>query len=174
MNLTELANKYKTDKGTEHSRGNGAHGYTGFYQSLFQHMQDRPLKLLEIGAAEGASLRMWRDFFPNAQIFGIDINPRPVEGCTVLNCNQSNVIALNALAEKHGPFDIVLDDGSHKTEDQMASFVTLFPVHMTKGGLYVIEDLTDAQRDVFELLQLDTDLAGFTSTTGWHVLVWLK
>lgn len=172
MNLTDLANKYKTDKGTEYSRGSGPLGYTAFYQQLFEARRLEPLTLLEIGVAQGGSLRMWREYFPNAVIVGIDIRPEPVEGCTVVYCNQNNAEGLRALAEEHGPFDIVLDDGSHKTKDQQASFTTLFPDHVCEGGLYVIEDLTDEQLAHFLQILAPKAPARFTSETGWHVLAW--
>ncbi len=83
MSLNELANMWGTDKGD----GNyDKHSYANAYEELIGLVpkRDRPFKLLEIGIWDprnpGASIRMWRDFLPDSEIHGADINP----GCLVL------------------------------------------------------------------------------------------
>jgi hypothetical protein len=126
VTLTDLANKYQTDKGTTHSRGElGPQGYTEFYEEL-----------LEIGVAQGGSLRMWRDFFLFADIFGLDQSKASVPGCTVVTGQQQDPAVLATLP----PFDLVIDDGGHRFFEHKASFEGLFP-KMPSGGLYIIEDL---------------------------------
>ena len=75
MDLTTLANKYKTDKGTM----DYGHGYSVTYEELFKDLVDKPIKLLEIGVCDprfpGASLKMWEEYFLNGEIVGMDINP---------------------------------------------------------------------------------------------------
>jgi len=139
--LTELADKYGTDKGTKHARGAfGPLNYTPFYESLFEGRRDEPLRVLEIGVAEGASLRMWREYFPNAIIYGIDVRPvEQVPGCFVLHGSQSDRKFLRDVGGI-GFFDIVIDDGSHLFLDQLVSFEVLFK-YMKSGGLYCVEDL---------------------------------
>ena len=135
--LTSLANKYRTDKGTTHSRGAlGPQGYTEFYEPLLEPFRLRPIRFLEIGVAQGASLRMWRDWFPFADIFGLDSAPEQVPGCTVVQGEQQDSKLLVAL----GAFDLVLDDASHEFAKTVASFEGLFP-SMPIGGLYIVEDL---------------------------------
>jgi len=87
---------------------------------------------------------MWRDYFPNAEIIGIDINP----ACQQFNGDkikihtgdQANESFLLEVAQEHGPFDIIIDDGGHVMHQQITSCTTLFP-YVTIGGTYVIEDL---------------------------------
>lgn len=127
-----------TDKSSLH------HGYLDFYEPFFAPIRSRQLRILEIGVFQGASLRLWEDFFPEAEIVGADINPiaRQHQGgrITIEVLDQSNVEELVAAAVKHGPFDIVIDDGSHLWEHQLTSLRTLFPF-VRPGGFYVVEDL---------------------------------
>jgi hypothetical protein len=102
------------------------------------------LKLLEIGLAGGASLRTWEKYFPNSTIVGVDINlaakayARP--RVTIEIADQSDAGQLSILGETHGPFDIIIDDGSHFWEHQITTLQTLFPF-LRDDGFYVIEDL---------------------------------
>src|SRR5258707_12788916 len=58
------------------------HHYTHRYAPLFQPIRAQPIRLLELGVKDGASLRMWREYFPHASIFGDDIIPGAVPDCT--------------------------------------------------------------------------------------------
>lgn len=131
--LDELAVRYGTDKSTL------CHGYTRWYERLFEPIRDLPLDVLELGIWEGSSLRMWRSYFPNATITGVDRADRgiTVDGVTVVICDQDDD-SLPGLVG--GPFDIVIDDASHLAGPTIASFRNLFPL-LRLGGTYVIEDL---------------------------------
>lgn len=141
--LKELALKHKTDK-------EGSHFYTRWYEKHLSHLRDEPIRLLEIGVggyentlAGGESLRMWKEFFPNAKIFGLDIHDKSSlaeERIQLLQGSQNDAYFLRSIGKKHGPFDIVVDDGSHINSDVIASFLNLFP-YVTKTGIYIIEDL---------------------------------
>jgi len=138
--LTELAIKYNTDKW-------GKHTYTPYYYDVFKDRKHIIKKVLEIGTAEGASLLMWRDFFPNATIYGAEIDPERVklmdgqERIKVFQCDQTKEQDLmNVLAKVGEDVDIVIDDGSHVLEDQVFSCKTLMP-HLQKHVIYIIEDI---------------------------------
>ncbi len=127
MTLHELGLKYGTDKATWH-------GYCRFYE---QHLPRTIGRLLEIGVKDGASLRMWADYYPTAEVVGIDILPvAPVPGCTVHRMDATNAAQLATL----GQFDVIVDDGSHRTSDQLASFHQLFHHQLSPGGWYIMED----------------------------------
>ena len=103
---------------------------------------------MEIGVCQGHSLKMWRDFFPNARIIGIDINPPvlDIEGCEFYICDQNNPETINTVL-KDIEFDIIIDDGSHVLEHQITSFKTLFD-KVKKDGLYIIEDIGGVSHNV--------------------------
>lgn len=152
--LCRLAIKYSTDKGGRHNTYNhepchGTHDYTPIYFDLFSRQRMHVKSVLEIGINKGCSLLMWREFFPNATITGIDIS----EGTMVWNheriqtfvADQADPHALaNALqvAQAH-PFDVIIDDGSHRMSDQIVTLGCLAPL-LSDIGVYVIEDIPKA------------------------------
>jgi hypothetical protein len=141
--LRELAIAHGTDK-------EGAHHYTDHYERHLGHLRDRPITLLEIGiggyddpTAGGGSLRMWNAYFPRARIIGVDLHDKRslAEGrIEILQGDQSDPAFLAHLGETRGPFDVVIDDGSHINAHVIATFIGLFP-HMAPDGIYAIEDL---------------------------------
>ena len=142
------------EKSTIRSRPFGAVEYpdtdkfrTGLFQEYvkeFKALERRPITLLEIGICLGGSLFLWADFFKNrdSKIIGIDLR-MPVErfpsNVVTYVCDQNDTRTLRQIAETHGPFDIVIDDGSHFAQETRNSFDILFP-HVKAGGYYAIED----------------------------------
>lgn len=137
--LTLLAIKYGTDKW-------GKHNYTPAYYDLFKDSKQWVRKVLEIGVAEGAGVRMFRDFFPKAMIYGAEIEEKRViheERIEVFECDQSKPDDLIKLLSNTGfDLDIVIDDGSHKPKDQIITALTILPL-LKKESLYIIEDVAD-------------------------------
>ncbi len=136
--LDKLAKKYDADKW-------GKHHYTPFYYKLLKDRQKSLKKVLEVGVAEGASLRMWRDFFPNAQIYGADIAPKRVteiySRTSIIECDQSVERDLSDLIKETGSdIDLFIDDGSHVPDHQVFTCLTLMPL-LDKGVIYIIEDV---------------------------------
>lgn len=145
--LGDLAIRFGTDKW-------GAwHWYTRHYDQHFAPLRHDALKLLEIGiggyadpAAGGGSLRMWKNYFPRALVYGMDIYDKTgIEESRIQTVvgSQADPEFLSRFAEENGPFDIVIDDGSHLNEHVLISFEALFP-HVRPGGWYVIEDTQTA------------------------------
>lgn len=142
--LDAIGQRNGTDKSSTH------HDYLRHYEACL-HAQRTPIKaLLEVGVYDGASLRMWQEFLPDATIIGLDIDPRCLAfangNATVQMVDQSDVQQLSRMAAAHGPFDVVIDDGSHIWSHQILTFETLFP-HVVSGGLYVIEDMDTSYGD---------------------------
>lgn len=106
---------------------------------------DRPVRLLEIGVQNGGSLEVWRRFLPEgSSITGIDIDPACAglalgDGITILIGNAGDPIALEQLLGE-AQFDVIVDDGSHRSSDIIAAFESCFS-RIAPGGIYVIEDL---------------------------------
>jgi glycosyltransferase involved in cell wall biosynthesis len=143
-NIERIAIKQFAKKGLRATDKYWKHNYTHLYD---EHLNgDRPLNILEIGVKRGSSLLMWKKAFPKAKISGIDI--KDVSEKKILQRNrdlklfvgdQSDTEFLKTVV-KHGKFDLIVDDGSHRPDDQLASLDYLWP-HVSRGGLYVIEDL---------------------------------
>jgi hypothetical protein len=119
--------------------------YLDIYERHFAVYRNTPVRMLEIGVAEGGSLEMWREYFgPDATIFGIDVNPECETLTTPPNQvrigSQDDPDFLRSVVNEIGTPDIILDDGSHRASHQRVSFDTLFPL-LRFGGLYVLEDL---------------------------------
>lgn len=136
MSLLDLFVAHRADKGHPHA-------YHVVYEALFSKLRDAPITLLEIGAARGSSARAWRAYFTKAKLVFIDITDRSAmlpEGCIFEHGSQNDPAFLQTVIEKHGPFDVIIDDGSHLVHDQMVSYETLWP-HLKQPGLYAIEDV---------------------------------
>jgi hypothetical protein len=141
--LPNLALIYGSDKW-------GDHWYAQHYQTHFRALRNARINLLEIGIGGyehrdygGESLRMWKAYFPRAEIFAIDIvdkthmqEPR----IHIYQGSQDDPDLLRRVAADMGRIDIVVDDGSHMNAHVITSFETLFPL-LADGGIYAIEDI---------------------------------
>jgi hypothetical protein len=146
--LDALARLHGTDKSSYH------HGYARLYERHFAARRATARRLLEIGVGGtsswrgyettegGQSLKMWSDYFPNAEIIGVDIHAKAISGPRIRfeQGDQFDPVFLQALIEKYRSFDIVIDDGSHIGSHITASFAALWSA-VIPGGVYVIEDL---------------------------------
>src|SRR5258708_29439045 len=152
--LTKLCNKYWTDKG---DRAFGCHGYAAIYHSLFKGLSDKEVSVCEIGllhpddrsTPKAPSLRVWRDYFPRAKLFGFDIDDFStvkIPNCTIVRGDSSSRDDLKGLGDL-GPFDIVIEDASHASHHQQITLAALFPF-MKSGGLFCIEDLHWQPKDL--------------------------
>lgn len=123
------------------------------YDRYFNQIKNRKLKILEIGIGGhqsrhhgGSSLRALAKFFKRSEIFGIDIidkKPHERKRIKTFMGSQIDKNFLEEIIKNHGPFDIVIDDGSHYVDHQNLSFKYLFP-HLNFDGLYIIEDMLSA------------------------------
>ena len=142
MSLTELAVHFHTDKW-------GRHRYTGHYEDHLGSLRTRNFTLFEIGiggyAREGKggnSLRMWKHFFPRADIIGLDIQDKSFvdeHRIQTYRGSQTDEALLTTIMETAGNVRVIIDDGSHRPEHIRETFRILFPL-LRKGGWYIIED----------------------------------
>jgi hypothetical protein len=140
--LPTLARHFGTDKW-------GTHRYAQHYERHFLPFKHEKFTLLEIGIGGysrdkqgGASLRMWKHFFPKADIIGLDIHNKAfvVEPrISAYQGSQTNEPLLRTIVTSADNLQIVVDDGSHRPEHIRASFDILFPM-LPPGCLYAIED----------------------------------
>ncbi|MFA7494939.1 MAG: class I SAM-dependent methyltransferase [Acidithiobacillus sp.] len=121
--------------------------YLDEYERIFSHYRDLPIRLLEIGIQNGGSLEIWGEYFPKAMMLvGVDINlscralkyddPRISVVVGDANSNESRTEILT----KSIDFDLIIDDGSHKSSDIVKTFAYYFPF-LADGGIFVAEDL---------------------------------
>lgn len=160
MDISELFNHYGSDK--------DLNGYISVYYTLFNHMRNNPITLLEIGIGTmipgvsssmqgyalegykpGGSLRAWRDFFPNARIIGVDVQPDTqftdeprIETYLCSSIEKDKVDALMETLDKP-QLDIIIDDGSHYHDHQLQTLKNFYP-YLKPGGLYIIEDINES------------------------------
>jgi hypothetical protein len=145
-NLPRLAVVYGTDKW-------GRHWYAAHYARHFQHLRRKRITLLEIGIGGyenpqdgGGSLRMWRRYFPYAQIVGLDFfdkSPHAEKRIRIYRGDQSDEKILQKIVSEAGRPDIIIDDGSHINRHVIKSFEVLFPL-LADDGIYVVEDTQTA------------------------------
>jgi hypothetical protein len=169
--LREIALRTGTDK-------EGVHSYTAAYERHLRHLRDSPIRLLEIGvggyadpAKGGESLRMWKEYFPRAEIVGIDIHDKAAlaeQRIAIVRGDQSDPDFLARVGREFGPFDVIIDDGSHYSAHVIASFVGLFPF-LADGGIYVVEDLQTSYWETYG--GSSTEGRAGTSMTFLHALV---
>ena len=153
--LYDIIEHYGSDKNLSN--------YTPVYDVLFRPLRMAPVRVMEIGIGTllpdipstfignpnhyphykpGGSLRVWRDFFPKGVIYGGDIADDCMfteERITTFQFDSTD--AKECAAALGGlEFDIVVDDGLHTKEAQLATLANLWP-RLSCGGLYVIEDI---------------------------------
>lgn len=121
------------------------HNYTEIYSYYFGPIKDKNLKFLEIGINKGSGVKLWENYFQNAELHFIDISFNHVEYFSKKShyhiADQANPSDLLQVMHKtDGKFDIIIDDGGHTMAQQIISFSTLFP-YLNSGGIYIIEDL---------------------------------
>ena len=143
VTLLDLADKYKPSKFTfSHA------AYQRFYPTFFEKYRNQKIKMLEIGIDTGAGSLLWKEYFPLADLWGMDINSATSESQggksinMVIGSQQNRTFLENDLIQQTGgEFDIIIDDGGHHFEQQSLSYEILFSKALKPGGYYIIEDI---------------------------------
>ena len=143
MSLSDIVDNNKTDKNTVHS-------YLDLYQQLLFNKKETAKNVLEIGIDRGGSIKLWNDFFVNANVYGLDImdinsvweeikNKEKILLYTSINA-YNNDFFMNNFLNKNIKFDFMLDDGPHSLES-MILFIKLYSQLLTDDGILIIEDV---------------------------------
>ena len=137
--LPEFCDSFPTDKCTD------KHGFVDIYSPLFEPFRKDSIRFFEIGILNGYSHLMWRTYFRNAEVFGIDIRDyshySKGSGIMTFVADQANREDLQAFLDTSGgQFDVILDDGGHAMDHQQVSLGYLFP-EVKSGGMFIIEDV---------------------------------
>jgi len=121
-------------------------GYLERYDELFDPLIDKKVVLLELGVLKGGSLLLWKDYFQQGTIVGVDLRPPkdflPTERIHIYKGSQADKQFLSQVARETAPngFDIIIDDASHIGHLTKVAFWHLFDNHLKPGGIYAIED----------------------------------
>ena len=170
-NLVNILNKWGSDK-AQLFNDPFWHGYAGVYECLFRRSRQEVEAVLEIGIGTmipdahstmvgwalegyrpGGSLRAWREYFPNAVIYGIDVQPDTQlvneERILTFICDSTDTARVRELMTNTigSEFDLIIDDGSHIAADQVATMRNFFP-HLRQNGIYVVEDIVENEFDM--------------------------
>jgi hypothetical protein len=163
--LAKLCDRYGSDKGEAQDFGHPydwpSHTYTDYYSRLFRHCRNSVKKVFECGLGTnnpdipssmgvrgrpGASLRVWRDYFPNASVWGADIDKESLfqeERIQTHYLNQLDTASIKEFWGKVGArdFDFMVDDGLHTFEAGSNLFLNSVD-RLGPSGIYVIEDVS--------------------------------
>lgn len=159
--LGEIMGRHGSDKGNQNNTAE--HNYTNLYHVLFNPVRNNLLRVFELGLGTnntsipsnmgphgkpGASLRGWAEFFPNASVFGADIDRNILfseNRIKTFFCDQTNPQSIKDMwnePELSENFDIIIEDGLHKFEANVCFFEN--SIHkLNIGGIYVIEDIAN-------------------------------
>lgn len=135
MNLDAIGLQHGTDKASD------GHDYLKLYERIMPAV--RPVKLLEIGWFDGASMKTWRDYLhEDSTIVGVDVNDmEEIPGVIRWQVDATSMKMLDLMQSQFpGGFDFIIDDGSHLSPDVIATFTMLWSA-ITPGGYYIVEDL---------------------------------
>lgn len=150
--LKDIVDNFRTDKNSAAVHGDGSlgHSYFELYENLLSSKKYTAKNVLEIGIDRGGSIKLWYDYFPNANIYGLDIlhNQRVVDEFANINrvILYTNVDAYNEafftdnLLNKGIKFDLLLDDGPH-TLESMITFIKLYSQLLNDNGILIVEDV---------------------------------
>ncbi len=175
--LCEIAFKYGTDKCPQIG-----HHYTPIYYELLKDRRKSVKKVLELGIGSrdvmqwvpdyyrlGASLLMWRDFFPNAKVYGLDVYPGAMftdERVETILCDERDRRHLRVIIKTIGnDIDLFVDDGSHREMNQIRTFYTLMPL-FKKDVIYIIEDVKRPHEIKSLLKEYDCQVFEFAHKIG--------
>lgn len=153
--------------------------YFDIYHRHFAPYRGKRINVLEFGVSEGGSLQMWKHYFGrHAQITGVDIKPR----CAQLAEDRIDIVIgdqgdrkfLRRLGRQLGKIDVLIDDGGHTMEQQIATFEELWP-RIRNGGVLAMEDLHTSYWDRFggglkrpgTFIEYAKDL--IDSQHAWHI-----
>jgi len=128
--------------GTELTDKISYHRYDRFYPTFLEPLRGKKFNMLEIGMDRLGSLKLWKEYFPKAYIYGVDIGVEyKDERSKIFKLDQSNKQDLNVIINSIPKCKFIIDDGSHHPYHQFITFTKLFNEILEDGGIYIIEDI---------------------------------
>ena len=145
--LCEIGKKYNTDKSPYNPKHR--HAYTGIYHFLFHKIRDEKLYIAELGCFKNEGMKLLREYFKNARLYGYDIDPKHIDNAKNDNLYKTEYFLMdvndqssihNGLSRSEDKFDIIFDDSSHIFEHQINIIKNSIPF-LKKNGYLIIEDI---------------------------------
>jgi predicted O-methyltransferase YrrM len=142
MTLDKIGLFYGTDKSS------ACHDYLRRYAEFLEPIRESARKVLELGIAGGASLKMWHDYFPNATIFGVDHNEECFRAAHFIDPSRVQPLLGEASDDNFwgrlatnwgGDFDLIVDDAGHHSSQIKTAFPSALSL-VRPGGYYICED----------------------------------
>lgn len=165
--LNEIGVQCQTDKSTI------THCYLDNYEKYFEPFREKEITVLELGVAGGASIKMWREYFPKAKVYGVDNNPDCAGEGIFIGSHNDTAFMGRVIANIGHYADIIIDDGSHVGHDMITNFKMLIK-YVKSGGYYALEDTHCIYSDTYNQgsnafsfftgLVRDVDVAGRAMT----------
>ena len=163
--LCLLGVKYPTDKSPYNTEGNlHKHAYTSIYNLLFSNIRYKDIKLGELGILDNNSMLSWREFFPNAKLYGFEWFDERLDkavndniDCKYIKMNVKDVNSISeGLSISGSKFDILIEDSTHQFEDQI-KFINEAYKHLNPGGILIIEDIfiNANEEDYFKAISIE-------------------
>jgi hypothetical protein len=182
QNLRTIIDKFGSDKNLS--------GYTEVYEELFKYIRNIELDILEIGIGtlsngisnmrgtqikdykQGASLRVWKEWFIQSNIYGMDIQ----EDCMfeedrirTFLCSSVDKEEVDRVLDNKR-FNIIIDDGWHDVEAQKMTFNSMWD-RVIDGGIYIIEDIERGINSSIHSFIINKELN--YNTNGYGNLIWI-
>jgi hypothetical protein len=156
--LCLLGGKFGTDKSILNNKTPHQHSYTAVYNILFLHLKNAPINIAEIGILDNSSIRMFREYFKNANIDGFEFDQNRIKIAKKFNLPKTNYYNINVqersnitnqmkLAKKK--YDIIIDDSTHVFKDQI-NVIYAAQHFLKKGGYLIIEDIPTRKKEFDE------------------------
>lgn len=179
--LCLLGVKYPTDKSPYNEDDNlHKHAYTGIYDVLFSNIRYYHLKFMELGIYNNHSMQCWREYFPNAKLYGMEIDESRIKKAVTdslsnvqyIQGDVKDIIPFDAMLCGFGDYDVLIDDSTHEFNDQI-NIINCAYKYINPGGMIIIEDvflLEDEQKYKDALSPLKEYFSSATFITANHKL----
>lgn len=151
--LCEIGKKYDSDKSSQRSNVTDhrhCHPYTLFYDGIFKNRKNEKLDIAELGILDGASLRMWQEYFPISNIYGFEYNTDLINNFKKYYNNERIILSQIDVTNKDSiqtafkninvMYDIIIEDTTHQFNDQIKVIENVYP-YLKPGGLLIVEDI---------------------------------
>lgn len=190
--LCEIGATYDTDKSSQRKNVTDTrhcHPYTLFYDGLFKSKKDASLKIAELGILDGASLRMWREYFTNSSLYGFEYNTALIDQFKNNDSNERVTLAtidvtnkdsiVSAFHNMNEQYDIIIEDTTHQFEDQIRVVENIHS-YLKPGGVLIVEDIFKSYHEQSYIDRLQPILHHFQdyyfveldhvnrNSTGWN------